>query len=596
MAGYYSEFCNLDAKATPYGGAREGITINEHDGAKNKIYKFTDGKEVKAPRSIINNNCAIDYRTIMNGFNIPVAADETPAYTLYSDYKRCIEANNILRQYFEDVKNPTVQNILKWYSSEEFDPYGLATYKVQDFIYNKYFSQIPNNYLITLRRYTTPCGDRMFGLDFNAAMSNALNGLPDDAFCVATATTYLGEKAGNQISSICKFSYGQKWEDKTAEVNKLQNPSGGLAAQLMGKHGVTEESMAGNGGSTWGSSLLFSSAVQAKGSNINDAHASRKAYDGDAMEQLFPDKVYGPLNRVDTVTVRQAGLTFSNEFSLVFEYDLKSLQMVNPKVAMLDIISNFLLLTGNYGSFWGGMTRYYGAQRNIAPAFGNPDLLRQARYGEYMSSVWADVKTGYETLSKNSKGEESLWTAVKKIVTGGFENMLGNLLGSKLGPASQTQIPKALLSGTDSGYWHVTIGNPLNPFLVMGNMCVESTEVEFGDTFGPDDFPTSVKFTVNLKHGRGRDISDIQSMMNAGKGRIYQFTTSGSAVLNGLVNNQEANKDSFRVVGKASGGSSKREKNSGIKTVTYKVGKEMSDVGATTAGNWVKACALNLGN
>jgi len=586
---FYSDAVTLNAMASPYGGKRSSKTISEHDGAKNVLYSMDDGSKVMAPHSIINNHCAIDFRNMINGFNAPISGDDNPSFTLYSDYKRCIESNNILKTYFDDAKNPTIRNILKWYSNKDFDPLGLSSYKIQDFIYNKYFNIIPNNYLVTLRRYTVPCNDRMFGFDFDAETSNTLNGFHKDYFCIATATTYLGEKPGNQISDICKFSYGQKWDEKTAEVEALQTPNGGLASQLTGKHGITDELMSGAG--VKGNSMLFSAAVQAKGKSVNEAMAARNAYDGDAIMQQFPDKVFGPLNRVDTVTVRQAGLTFSNEFSLVFEYDLKSLQMVNPKIAMLDILANFMLLTGNYGSFWGGMTRYFGGQRNIAPAFGDPNLLRQAKYGEYISSVYKDVRAGYETLAKNDKGETSFLEALKKIAKGGIENMIGNFLGKHLGPASQSQIPKALLSGDNTGFWHITIGNPLNPFMVMGNMCVESTEVEFGNTFGPDDFPTTVKFTVKLKHGRGRDISDIQSMFNAGKGRIYQFTSDAQfAAFNA---EQENRKNDFRKTNNGNG-NDKPQENSGLRTLAKSAGRELIKVGPDAVNTWLKTSSVHI--
>jgi hypothetical protein len=36
-----------------------------------------------------------------------------------------------------------------------------------------------------------------------------------------------------------------------------------------------------------------------------------------------------------------------------------------------------------------------------------------------------------------------------------------------------------------------------------------------------DDFPTELKVAIKLEYGRQRDSSDIQSMFNAGGGRIY---------------------------------------------------------------------------
>ena len=55
-------------------------------------------------------------------------------------------------------------------------------------------------------------------------------------------------------------------------------------------------------------------------------------------------------------------------------------------------------------------------------------------------------------------------------------------------------------------------------------MAVTKTSVQFSDALGYDDFPTEVKFSVELEHARPRDNSFIESMFNAGKGRIYAFT------------------------------------------------------------------------
>ena len=91
------------------------------------------------------------------------------AFTLYDDYARCMETKNAYVEYMRDKRNPTYANILKYYNDEKFDPHGIARYKMQDFIYLKYYNQIPNNHMITLRRYATPVDDHIVGLDYNAS-------------------------------------------------------------------------------------------------------------------------------------------------------------------------------------------------------------------------------------------------------------------------------------------------------------------------------------------------------------------------------------------------------------------------------------------
>ena len=449
-----------------------------------------------------------------------------------------MDTDDWFASYLRDKRNPTYKNIITYYGSENFDPHGLAKYRMQDFIYLKYYNQIPNNYMITLRRYTRPCNDHMFGLDMDAETMNSMNGYEDSYFALATAVTYMGEKTGNKLSDILKFDYGANWEEKEGKTESIQNPDGGLAAQMRdrGRTKINEDIQSGTaqfGGqnSMTGqlrAAMKFAAMTQGKGVSVNEAMAAQHAYEGNAFNSRYGEEFYGDINVVNRVKLRSRGLTFSNNFSLTFEYSLKSLKCVNPRVAMMDILSNFLILTGNYGTFWGGETIFYG-QKNIAPQYGNPDLLRQGKYRQYISSVMGDVKEGFMRLSGKDKDSDksfgkSLWDGIKNLASGGVQSLLGNLLGGNIGVAGQSVVPQALLSGEPSGFWHVTVGNPLDPIAMMGNMAVTKTSVQFNDVLGYDDFPTEIKFTVELEHCMPRENSMIESMFNAGKGRFYAFT------------------------------------------------------------------------
>lgn len=542
---FYSNACEMDARATPYpinglekktidGGTKDtdnGVitsSLDFYSGGKSKMY---------GPHSLMNENVAINYRTLTNAYAIH---NNSKDFTEYSDYLRCMQKESFYKQFLVDKKNPTYQNILKYYNDDNFDKEGLSRYKIQDFIYLKYFNQIPNNYMVTLRRYTRPVEDHVFGLDMNAKQINMLNGYSNDYFAIATAVTYMGEQTGNKLSDILKFDYGANWEDKTAQVETLQSSDGGLAAQMKERAGVNSNVLSGTASlkelsGSGGLKSMFALSVmsQAKGVPVEKAMSSQTNYEGFAFNAKYGEEFYGDLNVVQNTKMRSRGLTFSNNFSLTFEYSLKSLKCVNPRIAMMDILSNFLILTGNYGSFWGGATIFYG-NRNIAPQFGNPSLLRQGKYGAYMSSLWSSVKQGFNTLKssreKSGKDDEnsgtlqSLLGIAGTILKGGFTALLGNIFGGSIGVAGTSQVTKALLSGAPSGYWHLTVGNPLDPIAMMGNMAVTKTSVQFNDVLGYDDFPTEVKFVVEMEHCRPRDNANIEAMFNAGKGRFYTFT------------------------------------------------------------------------
>lgn len=537
---FYHNACEVTTKSTPFPSEVERVILDTgtSDEAVNTTgLNFYTGKNSKIfmPHSIMNDNVAINYRTISNFYALQ---NNNKNFTDYNDYLKCIRKEDIYTQFLKDKRNPTYQNILKYYSQEGFDDEGLSRYKVQDFIYLKYFNKIPNNYMLTLRRYTRPCEDQMFGLDMNAQQMNALHSYSEKYFAIATAVTYMGEQTGNKMSDILKFDYGAKWEDKTAQVTSLQSSEGGLAAQLKERAGVNnnflsaEQSEGLFSTASLKNAFALSAMAQGKGVNVANAMASQhNPYQENEFSAKYGDEFYGDVNVVDSTKARARGLTFSNSFSLTFEYSLKSLKCVNPRVAMMDILCNFLILTGNYGTFWGGATIFYG-NRNIAPQYGDPSLLRKGKYGEYLSSLWRDVKTGFNNLGgkgKNNESQSTLETIMnvgKNLVSGAFTSLIGNIFGGNVGVAGQSQIPPALLSGAPTGYWHLTVGNPLDPIAMMGNMAVTKTTVQFNDILGYDDFPTEIKFTVDLEHCRPRDNAGIESMFNAGKGRFYTFTNN----------------------------------------------------------------------
>lgn len=531
---FYFDACSVDARFSPYSGEYVQKTI----GGNNSKLQFMEpkGKPILGPHSIMNEHVAVNYRTIYNFYALPGNATQ---FTDYNDYLRCKNRSTTMNEFLQAKQNPTYQNILKYYSDPTFDKYGLAKYRMQDFIYLKYYNQIPNNYMVTLRRYTRPCEDHMFGIDAPAALTNAMNGFPDTFVNIATAVTYMGEQTGNKLSEILKFDYGANWEDKQAKVESLQNPDGGLAAQMRDRAGVDDSFMSGEANlfqmgakNSVLNALKFAGMSLGSGVSVGDALASQHKPEGDIFAQRYGEEFYGDMNVIQNVKLRSRGLTFTNSFSLTFEYSLKSLKCVNPRVAMMDILTNFLVLTGNYGSFWGGATIFYG-QHNIAPQFGDPRLLREGKYGEYMESLWDSVKSGFSQLAASggaAEGDNILEKIVgtgKALLSGGFQALLGNLLGGNIGVAGQSQVTQALLSGAPSGYWHVTIGNPLDPIAMMGNMAVTKTTVEFSDVLGYDDFPTEVKFIVDLEHARPRDNAAIENMFNGAKGRFYTFTDAG---------------------------------------------------------------------
>lgn len=107
--------------------------------------------------------------------------------------------------------------------------------------------------------------------------------------------------------------------------------------------------------------------------------------------------------------------------------------------------------------------------------------------------------------------------------------VLGNEMRHNVGTVPYLTGMRALFTGEPIGDWHLTIGNPMNPIAMIGNLICDSLKIDFDDELGPDDFPIGFTATITLKHGMPRDRDAIESMFNRGAGRIYEISDSMSS-------------------------------------------------------------------
>lgn len=395
-----------------------------------------------------------------------------------------------------------------------------ARYKIEDFIYNKYYGFIPPNYLITLRRYGMPCGDIAFTLAYNEEIHATIN-TRDALIPIATATTYMSEMAGNKMDDLLKFSWGTNWAEQTSEIQSLTSgtpgaSSFGVGNKLIGTVNDNAANPFSRGFAMSAFNALASTTLTPAQQQVAGQYAQIDPW------QKYQKYTQGPVDVIKKTKIRDTGLNFEHSFNLKFEYELKSLQYVNPKIAMLDIIGNMITMGTSTGSFWGGATRYYGNGGGFGKQPGDLNAFAVGDYATYGKSL---VKHATEFIKSQNNGSwpSSLkgWLDLaKNIFNGAIQNMIGSLINGNLGQLGFTQPANAILSSEPTGYWHVTVGNPLNPIAMMGNMICKQIEMQMGEGLGYDDFPVNVTFVCQIEHGKPRDASDIESMFNAGKGRI----------------------------------------------------------------------------
>lgn len=382
-------------------------------------------------------------------------------------------------------KYPTAENIIEWSRKGT----NAAEFAWEDFLWCKRYGQVPNNYMVTLRRFSVPTEDDLFDVNKNM--------LPD----IARMITWVDGETNKWENVGLKWSHGLQWQEKTAEIQAVN------ASDVQQGYG--------NEGGVGGP---FGQAIKTV-SSLTDTSASTATRESNPnVTQNFnpyadQNRVMPPIDVINKTHIRDRGLEFTQEITLVFEYELRSIDGVNPRAAMIDLLSNVTIATMNRGSFWGGDIRYYGANPRKLKPIGDPKKLASGDYAGYMKSFLDGISNRLSGLS-GGKGFsfEGIGSALKGI--GG--NLVSQLVGGGLDKMGRPgfQMLNSLLVGESIGQWHITVGNPANPIISIGNLILESTDVELNGALGYDDFPTNVKVTCKLKPARPRDRTDIISMFS----------------------------------------------------------------------------------
>lgn len=524
---------------------------------------------------------------------------------------------------------------------------GNLRYDWKDFSFCKHYGKIPNNRLITLRRFKLPVLDsgsiiskekliEAFGRDEEYLTSDS-----------ARALTYYGDDTGNNLNDIISMDVGLNWEQletnmRVPEINRGLDNLGGGSNNLYDAYdwkGDTLGDILGvkgtNGADSWQAKILNIIAMNAQSTKTNQADQTiannqtknglytgedvqnvrdlaLQTKDADIWQHGWVNRVYGPINVITKTHVRSRGLKFNNNpIRITFKYDLMQVDTINPKLAMIDIISNILALTYANGSFYGGDYRFQ-RQPTEMPlpedfvnlmqklASGQGDNMTAKEFTDKFKGTLENVtrtavgitstfKDEYEKLAKASPEIYKIIqdtiarskTSANATTQADFTNspqpfkdlsailgndstfmnslaQLGNLstifgngtseMAGKIDEifGSGRSITKSafsafafssgysisntlknlfslapLITGEPVGEWHLTVGNPMNPTAMIGNLICTDCSISFGEKLGADDFPTELIAVITLKHGRDRDKGDIESIYNQGQGRFY---------------------------------------------------------------------------
>ena len=436
-----------------------------------------------------------------------------------------------------NINDCSIANLVKL-SKHKFSTLGHAKYKYTDFMYCKEVGKISNNHLITLRKFAAPIGDNIFA---ETAMSDDTSNLAVMGD-VGRLVTWFGTE-DNKLEDIFHYSYHSTWKTLEAKIEEKQSQESQAERGVMG--GLVNLFSPGYNSAT-AKGIAPSALSLLLGSSGSDPFLTSAPYaDNPAVNGAMYDKnrVYEPQDTIRNMEIPEGKLEFSHEFSLVFNYKLRGYQNINAKSALLDLIGNIMAVTYKQGTFWPGEQRIIGAPPNTAgwkkvENFKNDawaaggsfitNLLNGDSFGDAANGLLSGLSNAINSnfgidLSSISSFSD-LGALAKGIIDkakgAGFGAALKGMVSNQLGRPAVYAFD-SLLTGDNSGQWHVTIGNPLNPIAVMGNLVLTNAEISHSGPLGLDDFPTDLKVTVTLKHARPRDSVDIQRMYTMGRTAIY---------------------------------------------------------------------------
>lgn len=492
-----------------YTGLREfGAIVDRYSGESDN-QKINSDNSITIEKGITQNKTDIDNPTDpRNNIN---------AKNVFILHSRGGELGAKIEKY---RKNPTAENIIEMFGQDNPDgKFHSVEYDWADFAMTKNYGVIPNNHLVTLRRFPFPVLDNIYDVN--------LNKFPD----IGRMVTWFGEGSGNSLAELMKMEWGFVYKEMQSEMQVIKSgpPSKSLTSQLFGKVGLGALS-----------TVADLTAVATPKSNMfkNTTMQGADFYDFAQHNRM---RIDGPVDSIDKITIRDRGLTFEQKFNLTFEYSLKSIGGINPRLAMLDLLGNILFTTYNRGNFWGGAVRYQADLRQSRDiAIGDTDKLMKGDYQGYLKSIPADFQKRFSKMAQGSSSGNNKFADTiagslgpllgsfakpfANIASGVMGNMVDMFFGKNAlasGAFGHMEIPNSLLTNQPTGVWHITVGNPFQPIAVFGNIILEKTSIDFSDTLGWDDFPDSFKVVCELKHPIAKDSDHIQSVFNVGRGPLY---------------------------------------------------------------------------
>lgn len=402
------------------------------------------------------------------------------------------QGNSTLNNYTPFVDNQDVaedlslSSIIEW-SSKNYQSMKLNAYH---FAYLKNFNTYPANRLMVLRRF--------------------VNGVSDDLFTTTMKPLHTMVTYYSPDNIPLDITFNEKWKKFTDSFMSVLEDVIGIKL---------DSSLPG------GSSKLGKIA----GSSFSQDIFSRIGQKLGIVTK--GDLIYGDPNVIYEAETRDVGgedVTSGLESDIDIKFEVTYIQNeingIDANSAMMQIIAEAIHMGTSNARFFisSGSEEFLEKFRKTARE-GNAEAV----FNDVLEAIKGVLTESQEALSgllnelKETAKKDGVSGVLNKVVDGAvslvvdiFKNRYQRYKWKLIGAVSA-------LTGQETGPWHITMGNPKNPWFMCGNLILKSASIEFDGELNYNDMPNEVTIKYALKSGRSRGASEIASLFNKGKGRIY---------------------------------------------------------------------------
>lgn len=460
----------------------------------------TSNKDPLTGNTISSTNIELNVEKVdpKDSFKITSVESKTATYQtvdsiLNEDQFINYQGNSSLNNYVPFVNNSdfaedlSLRSIIDWSTSTNTNQ--SMRLNAYHFAFLKNFNTYPANRLMVLRRFPNGVQDDLF-----TTKMKALN----------TMVTYY------DVDKIpLDISFNEEW-------TKFNDPFMSVLEDVIGIK-LDDVPLVGNILSKVAGSPLSQDLFQKIGQKLGITTQGENIY-GD------PNVIYeSSIRKVSRENV-ESGLSSNINIDFEVTYIQNEINGIDANSAMMQIIAEAIHMGTSNARFYisaGGEQFLNEFTKNLRE--GNAE----ATFNTVMEAIKNVLNESKELLTKATSGivdaakSGDISGVVDKITTGAI-NLVGDIFKNRYQRYKWKLIGAiSALTGSETAPWHVTLGNPKNPWFMCGNLVLKSASIEFEGEMGYNDMPNEVTIKYKLESGRSMGASEIASLFNKGKGRIY---------------------------------------------------------------------------